>query len=374
MQRVPSFGLVEIIIVAIAAGLVLLVVAAIVAVLVTRRRRRDSQAAALSEQEVAAPRSSKALIWIVLIVLLAIVAIPVCAVLGGVLLVTPVRQEVVIEPGLEPGVHVVELGEPLATPPSAVTGPAGTPSPGAQTSGAAQPPSAPPGSSALLSLNPFDPTTFVVLLGLAGLVLLLGAAVVTALGKGRKGTDEPSADLQVNGDSQATWFRTNRLRSVLLALVLWIALSAFLVLDLMFQVSLYWQFVVIYIAFWVLVGALLSTGRPLRDRLLSLGLFVLVLFSVRLVDWNSQKSFLKDFYSLKEGMTPAQVDQAMSGYMKAYAEDAPQSGIQYEFDEQGEIVTGQVTYRHTDEGWGDSDWGVVTFENGRVVQLEFLPD
>ncbi len=374
MQRVPSFGLVEIIIVAIAAGLVLLVVAAIVAVLVTRRRRRDSQAAALSEQEVAAPRSSKALIWIVLIVLLAIVAIPVCAVLGGVLLVTPVRQEVVIEPGLEPGVHVVELGEPLATLPPAVTGPAGTPSPGAQTSGAVQPPSAPPGSSALLSLNPFDPTTFVVLLGLAGLVLLLGAAVVTALGKGRKGTDEPSADLQVNGDSQATWFRTNRLRSVLLALVLWIALSAFLVLDLMFQVSLYWQFVVIYIAFWVLVGALLSTGRPLRDRLLSLGLFVLVLFSVRLVDWNSQKSFLKDFYSLKEGMTPAQVDQAMSGYMKAYAEDAPQSGIQYEFDEQGEIVTGQVTYRHTDEGWGDSDWGVVTFENGRVVQLEFLPD
>jgi hypothetical protein len=33
-----------------------------------------------------------------------------------------------------------------------------------------------------------------------------------------------------------------------------------------------------------------------------------------------------------------------------------------------------VTYRHTTEGWGGSDAGVVTFEGGRVVQIEFLHD
>jgi len=37
-------------------------------------------------------------------------------------------------------------------------------------------------------------------------------------------------------------------------------------------------------------------------------------------------------------------------------------------------VTGTSTYRHTNEGWGNSDWGVVTFEDGRVVQTEFMPD
>jgi hypothetical protein len=129
-----------------------------------------------------------------------------------------------------------------------------------------------------------------------------------------------------------------------------------------------------YMAFWLLVGALLATGRSLRDKLLILGLFVLVLGSVRFVDWNSRKPFLRKFYSLQEGMTAEEVDQIMSGYMKANGGGPPQSQDQYEFDEQGEIVTGWVTYRHTNEGWGDSDWGVVTFENGRVVHRRFLPD
>jgi hypothetical protein len=35
---------------------------------------------------------------------------------------------------------------------------------------------------------------------------------------------------------------------------------------------------------------------------------------------------------------------------------------------------GRINYRHTTEGWGDSDWGLVTFQAGRVSQVEFLPD
>jgi hypothetical protein len=31
-------------------------------------------------------------------------------------------------------------------------------------------------------------------------------------------------------------------------------------------------------------------------------------------------------------------------------------------------------YRHTNEGWGDSDWGIVRFQNGRVVSVEFSHD
>jgi hypothetical protein len=376
MERVPSFGLIEIIIIAIVAGLVLLIGAGVVAVVVTRRRRANSHEADLSKGAVASPRSSGAPKWIALIVivLLAFLALPLCVVVGGLVVITPVRQTTDMEPGLQPEIHVVEQGEAIVTLPPTVTEPSGTSSQGEHVSETAQPPGAQPGEPALLSLNPFNPTTFVVFLGLAGLVLLLGAAVVAALGKGWKGTEESSEGSQLNGDSQKTGLSKERLRTVLLVLVFWIALSAFLVLDLIYQVSLYWQFVVMYMAFWLLVGALLATGRSLRDKLLILGLFVLVLGSVRFVDWNSRKPFLRKFYSLQEGMTAEEVDQIMSGYMKANGGGPPQSQDQYEFDEQGEIVTGWVTYRHTNEGWGDSDWGVVTFENGRVVHRRFLPD
>jgi hypothetical protein len=75
-------------------------------------------------------------------------------------------------------------------------------------------------------------------------------------------------------------------------------------------------------------------------------------------------------------MTESQVDQIMDGYIKEYGGGPPPSLRAYEprFDEQGSIVTGWVTYRHTDEGWGDSDWGEVTFEDRHVVETRFLHD
>jgi hypothetical protein len=377
MERIPSFGLVEIIIIAIVTGLVLLIGAGVVAVVVTRRRRGDSHGAALGEREVASPRSSSVLKWIALIVLLALLALPLCVLAGGVggfLLITPVSRTTGMESGIQPEIHVVGPGEPIVTQSPVVAEPSGMSSQGETVSETPQPSGTQPGKPTLLSLNPFNPATFVMLLGLAGLVLLLGAAVVAALGKGWKGVDQPPGNGQFEDHPQETDFRMAKMRTVLLVLAFWIALSAFLILDLLFQVSLYWQFVVMYMAFWLLVGALLVTGRSLRDKLLILGLFVLVLGSVRLVDWNSRKSFLRDFYSLKEGMTADEVDRTMSGYMKENGGGPPQSQNLYEFDERGELVTGWVTYRHTNEGWGDSDWGVVAFESGHVVRLEFLPD
>lgn len=374
MERFPSIGLAELAILGIGAGLMLLVGFVVVAVVAKKRRDKSLQAAGQPGSDVATKSSGGLWKWILLAVLLFLLVVPLCVVVGGVLTITPVRQTTVMVPGLEPEIHVVEQGEPIVTLSPVVAEPSGMSSQGETVSEPPQPSGAQPGKPTLLSLNPFNPATFVMLLGLAGLVLLLGAAVVTALGKGWKGVDQPPGNGQVEDHSQETGFRTAKMRTVLLVLAFWIALSAFLILDLLFQVSLYWQFVVMYMAFWLLVGALLVTGRSLRDKLLILGLFVLVLGSVRLVDWNSRKSFLRDFYSLKEGMTADEVDRTMSGYMKENGGGPPQSQNLYEFDERGELVTGWVTYRHTNEGWGDSDWGVVAFESGHVVRLEFLPD
>jgi len=381
MERMRSIGLLEIIILATAVGLVLFVGAAIAAVVVTTRRKSNSQAEMLQDREAAPPRANASK-WIGLIILLALLSLPLCLVLAGVLWITPVTRTVVWEQGAEAVVEVGELAVATTTLPlvseTPRVAPTGTPwamsIPGAQSLGPSQPTQASSGRPVFLSLDPFDPTASVILLGLAGLVLLLGMVVVVAVGQSRKPTDTPLSAVDMNEGEGVSWSRAKTLRYALLALVSWVALSVFLVLDLFFSVSLYWQFVVMYAAFWVLVSALLLVGRPRRDKLVTLGLVVLVLFSVRFVDWNSRKPFLRDFHSIREGMTPDLVDQIMAGYMREAGVGLLDSDTQTKFDEQGKVYTGSVTYRHTNEGWGNSDWGVVTFEDGRVVQSRFLPD
>ena len=117
---------------------------------------------------------------------------------------------------------------------------------------------------------------------------------------------------------------------------------------------------------WALVGALLLRGVSARRRVLILSLSVIAVLCVRFVDWNSRKPFLKDLYSVKAGMTPAQVEEVMGRYVVG-------SG-QTESIERGEMVAGSVSYRHTQEAWGNSDWGTITFEGGRVVSVDFSPD
>jgi hypothetical protein len=121
---------------------------------------------------------------------------------------------------------------------------------------------------------------------------------------------------------------------------------------------------------------LLLIGRPLREKFLILGLFLVLVVSIYFVDWNSRKPFLKDFHRIEAGMTEQQVDQIMAGYMKSYGGGPPASLREYEpeYDGQGRLLTGWITYRHTKEGWGDSDWGEITFADGQVVEKRFLPD
>ncbi len=173
------------------------------------------------------------------------------------------------------------------------------------------------------------------------------------------------------------WARTAKLRYALLALAIWFALSILLVLDVGFAVSVYLQFLAIYTAFWVLMGALLLVGSPRREKLLILGLLVLVLFSIRFVDWNSRKPFLKDFYRVREGMTVEQVEQIMGSYMGGTCCPAHPLGLpdgKQTAETEELAVPDRAVYRHTNEGWGNSDWGEITFEKGQVVKIEFLPD
>jgi hypothetical protein len=158
-----------------------------------------------------------------------------------------------------------------------------------------------------------------------------------------------------------------RARYALTGFLVWIAVSTFLVLDLAGSVSLYPLFFSIYAGGTVLVVWVLLGPRPAREKALVAILLLAILFSVRSVDWNSRKPFLRDLRRVKVGMTEKEATQLLDDYRS-------EAGSLTRRDGQGTTISGTVSYRHTTEGWGNSDIGLLTFEHGRVVEVEFLPD
>jgi len=215
----------------------------------------------------------------------------------------------------------------------------------------------------LLSLDPHNALHgFVVLPLLAGLLLLGGAAVVRTVLERWPGTANWSVELL-----QGRHGKLVRARYLLLGMAFWVALSVFLILDLTGSISLRPGFVALYGLGWILVGLLLLYSRPLREKAVILTLFLVALCSVRFVDWNTRKPFLRALDRVTAGITEAQADEIMDGYLKGVSPMA-------QVDEQGGIDWGTVSYRHTTEAWGNTDVGVLVFQNGRVVRVEFLPD
>ena len=440
-MRIPSLGLIEVMILTAVAGLVLLAVGLVLVIVVRRRRGRGNGADGQPGRETTTSRSSNPRWWILLVGLVVVLLLPLMMILGGVVLITPVRSTRTVHQEPAPAVQVVEVSTPMdaagvVTPEEGVAPPRGNEEALAE---------APPPGPASLSMTPDNNLLFLTLPSMAGLAVLVGTAVMAVVQKRwpgsetgvemgskaevaliafavlaalslfvfltlefslwifvwsvvifagglilvgllllvprllrQRGTDhdelqDPRAG-DINGDG---WARTAWLRYALLAFAIWFGLSIFLIMDVTYSVSVYWQFVAIYAAFCVLVGLLLLVGSPKREKLLILGLLVIVLFSLRFVDWNSRKSFLRDLYRIQEGMSLEQVEEIMGEYMGGAccpAESLARSDEKEPGEPEQMAPPDRLVYRHTDEGWGDSDWGEVHFENGRVAKVRYLPD
>ncbi len=112
----------------------------------------------------------------------------------------------------------------------------------------------------------------------------------------------------------------------------------------------------------LLVAMSLLWSFPGRLRIAAALLTCLAIFAIRLTDTNSRKPFLRSLSQVQTGMTVAEVDRIMAGFQRSPA--GP-----------GELApAGTVGFRHTDEGWGNADIGLVTFHGGHVVEVRFLPD
>jgi hypothetical protein len=292
-------------------------------------------------------------LWIVAVLVL-ISLCPLLAVAGGVLLVYPARTSTsLMEPG--PAASIAVQGS--ASNADALSG---TVAPTISQPGAA------PAAAGFRWPFSFGLAEILILAGLAGGAVLAGGMVflVLAQRRNRKAGPEKGPTLLQNDEASR---QDARIRYTVFAGLAGLALVLFVTFDLLGSASLYWRFVVFYAGFWVLVGVLVLPARPWVTKIIVLASLVAVLLWVRAIDWNSRKPFLRDLYSVDEGMTVEQVDRIMNEYMRSTGQDAV-------FDEEGRILAGTVTYRHTDEGWGDSDWGIVTLKDGRAVQIRFLPD
>ncbi|WP_338864803.1 hypothetical protein [Myxococcus stipitatus] len=132
--------------------------------------------------------------------------------------------------------------------------------------------------------------------------------------------------------------------------------------------------------FALLVGclAILSTrSAPARVRWGTAVLLLLLCMGMRWLDWDSRKPFMRDLSSVRPGMTVEQVEAIMGRYLRGtgWPENPFTRGNAPGDFRAGELqVADSRVYRHTNEGWGNSDWGVVRFEAGRVVDVTFSPD
>jgi hypothetical protein len=128
-----------------------------------------------------------------------------------------------------------------------------------------------------------------------------------------------------------------------------------------------------------LVALLFAAGllrrRPLaqqRQAIVALGAICLSLVVLHLVPWPTRDPFLADLFSIRPGMTPAQVEKIMARHQRgtgwpANPLDPSQKGGEF-------VIPGALVFRPAWAGPGDSDWGIVYLKRGRVTRVEFSPD
>jgi len=120
----------------------------------------------------------------------------------------------------------------------------------------------------------------------------------------------------------------------------------------------------------VVVAPFLRTA-PQKSRRNGLTLSLSLMLIIVAMPWNSRKAFVRDLYSVRPGMTVRQVEAIMG----RYNEYCIQPNTILSPDGELALVDPNIaSYRHSEEPAFNGDIGVVHFQNGRVVRVEFLPD
>jgi len=140
------------------------------------------------------------------------------------------------------------------------------------------------------------------------------------------------------------------------------------------------------------VGIVRRAPAPAQiGRLAALAMLLAAIVVLYSVPWSSRKPFLRDLYRIKPGMTEAEVRQIMARYQEGTGWPSnPFAGVSVPrtlhdlgsstaysagVSPSGELtLSNSLVFRHAMSGRFDSDWGIVSFSNGRVATVSFSPD
>ncbi len=172
----------------------------------------------------------------------------------------------------------------------------------------------------------------------------------------------------------------------LLLVFLGLALVIALFFDVVFASYLPLVAYVGYGVAWIIVVAPLMLKWPSRVKNISLIFFLVIVMVLYLVP-TKREVFLEELARIQPGMTESEVEEIMGHYVKGsgwpVASNTPGTLVAVGSDINTPTKTSaagalsledSVIYRHTALGSRSADWGVVTYEDGRVARIEFLPD
>ena len=120
------------------------------------------------------------------------------------------------------------------------------------------------------------------------------------------------------------------------------------------------------ILFYILCIIALYKSRFKKIKFLMGILFLISLIVIRNIQWNSRKVFIKKFNQLNVGMSLEKTDEIMSDFIifRTVSVDTLEN----------DKTAHMISYRHTDEGWGNSDMGIVYVQNDTIIRLKFYHD
>ena len=111
-----------------------------------------------------------------------------------------------------------------------------------------------------------------------------------------------------------------------------------------------------------------------RWKLVVYGLALVLYLVMALMPWHPRKAFIYKLNSIQVGMTIDEVEQIMDGYMLGYGRGMDRVVPEYPEKEERKTATGNMVYRWSTSSAYNADWGIVNFEDGKVISTEFLPD
>ncbi len=126
----------------------------------------------------------------------------------------------------------------------------------------------------------------------------------------------------------------------------------------------------LYLPVAIVLSGAIGLKRPIvehRGRFASLIAVNAMILALLLVPWTTRKPFLHHLYSIKPGMSVAEVRKIMSRYM------VDTKFANYSDSEQKNLNATHY-FRHSDDPMFNADFGMVTFQEGKVINVEFLPD